>query len=315
MQVEKFMQKMSDGTEISVNRWIPEDEENIRAVVVFSHGMQEHALRYDRVGSEFAAHGYLFNAHDHRGHGKTAYYAESNKTGMFGKLADKNGFEKVTSDLDEIIDEVKKDYPGKKVILFGHSFGSFVAQNYMEQHGDKISACILCGTSGPRKGLLKDKLFADLACVFLGKNKKSEFCQNLAFASYNDHFKDENDRLSWLSKNPSNRMMYKNDSWCGGAPTVSFFRDLASGLAKIHNQKNLKKIPAELPVLAVYGSDDPVGNYGKSIEKLLEIYRKNGVKNVSSKIYEGDRHEILNEENSDEILSDIFNWIEKNVSL
>ena len=204
MQVEKFMQKMSDGTEISVNRWIPEDEENIKAVVVFSHGMQEHALRYDRVGSEFAAHGYLFSAHDHRGHGKTAYYAEANNTGMFGKLADKNGFEKVTSDLDEIIDEVKKDYPGKKVILFGHSFGSFVAQNYMEQHGDKISACILCGTSGPRKGLFKDKLFADLACVFLGKNKKSNFCQNLAFASYNDHFKDENDSLSWLSKNPSN---------------------------------------------------------------------------------------------------------------
>ena len=55
MQVEKFMQKMSDGTEISVNRWIPEDGESIKAVVVFSHGMQEHALRYDRVGSEFAA--------------------------------------------------------------------------------------------------------------------------------------------------------------------------------------------------------------------------------------------------------------------
>lgn len=315
MQVEKFMQKMADGTEISVNRWIPEDEENIKAIIVFSHGMQEHALRYDRVGTEFASSGYLFTAHDHRGHGKTAYYAEANKTGMFGKLADKNGFEKVASDLDEIIDEVKKDYPGKKVILFGHSFGSLVAQYYMEQHGDNISACVLCGTSGPRKGLWKDRIFVNLAYFFLGKNSKSKFCQNLAFASYNERFKGEKDSLSWLSKNSANRMMYKNDSWCGGVSTVGFFRDLAAGLSKTHKASNIKKIPAELPILAVYGSDDPVGNYGKSIEKLLEIYRKNGVKNVSSKIYEGDRHELLNEDNSDEILTDIYNWIEKNVSL
>lgn len=315
MQVEKFMQKMSDGTEISVNRWIPENEDNIKAIVVFSHGMQEHALRYDRVGSEFAARGYLFSAHDHRGHGKTAYYAEANKTGMFGKIADKNGFEKVTSDLGEIIDELNKDYPVKKIILFGHSFGSIVAQNFIEQHGDKISACILSGTRGPMKGLAAEKLFADLACLVMGKNRKSRLCQNIAFSSYNDRFKNEKDSLSWLSKNAANRMMYRNDSWCGGISTVSFFRDVAAGLAKVHKAKNIRKIPLELPVLAVYGSDDPVGNYGKSIEKLLEAYRKNGVKNVSSKIYDGDRHEILNEENSDEILSDIFNWIEKNVSL
>ena len=156
---------------------------------------------------------------------------------------------------------------------------------------------------------------ADLACLVMGKNRKSRLCQNIAFSSYNDRFKDEKDFLSWLSKNAANRMMYRNDSWCGGISTVSFFRDVAAGLAKVHKAKNIRKIPLELPVLAVYGSDDPVGDYGKSIEKLLEAYRKNGVKNVSSKIYDGDRHEILNEENSDEILSDIFNWIEKNVSL
>ena len=315
MQIEKFMQKMNDGTEISVNRWIPEENENIKAVVVFSHGMQEHALRYDRIGSEFAAQGYLFSAHDHRGHGKTAYYAEANGTGMFGKLADKNGFEKVTSDLDEIISEVKKDYPGKKVVLFGHSFGSIIAQNYIEQHGDRISACILCGTTGPTGKALIGKIFTSIECALHGKSYKSEFCQNIAFGSYNKKFKAENDPLSWLSKSQANRMMYRNDSWCGGISTVSVFNDLSCGLLKIHRAGNIRKIPAELPVLAIYGSDDPVGGYGKSIEKLLEIYRKNGMKNVSSKIYDGDRHEILNEENSDEILSDIFNWIEKNVSL
>ena len=89
MQTEKFLLKMNDASEIAVNRWIPESEEDIKAVIVFSHGMQEHSLRYDRIGSIFAENGFVFNAHDHRGHGKTAQNAEQNGTGMFGKLADK----------------------------------------------------------------------------------------------------------------------------------------------------------------------------------------------------------------------------------
>ena len=315
MQIEKFSQKMSDDTEIYVNRWIPENEENIKAVVVLSHGMLEHALRYDRIGSEFAEHGYVFSAHDHRGHGKTAYNAEAKGNGLFGKLADKNGFEKVTSDLGEIIEEVKQDYPGKKIILLGHSFGSFIAQNFIEEKGSEIDACILCGTSGPNSQAGFGKFLMTLACLIHGKNYKSKFCQKLAFSGYNSHFKNEKDILAWLSKSEANRMMYKNDSWCGGIATVSFFRDLSTGLLKIHKNRNIKKIPKELPLFAIYGSQDPVGNYGKSIEKLLNIYRKNGIKNVSSKVYNDDRHEILNENDGEQVLSDIFNWIEKNVAL
>ena len=315
MQIEKFMQKMNDGTDISVNRWIPENEEEIKGIIVLSHGMQEHALRYDRIGSEFAAKGYVFSAHDHRGHGKTAYNAEANNSGRFGKIADKNGFDLVKSDLKEIIDEIKKDYPEKKIILLGHSFGSFVAQNYMEENGTEIDGCILSGTSGPNPIIGIGKIFCSLACLIHGKNYKSKFVQKVVFTGYNDHFKDENDSLSWLSKSEANRMMYKNDSWCGGVSTTSFFRDLTWGLNKIHNPKNIRKIPETLPVFAIYGSEDPVGSYGASIEKLLDMYRANGVKNVSSKVYNGDRHEILNEEDSDTVIKDILNWIEKNVSL
>lgn len=315
MQIEKFMQKMNDGTEISVNRWIPENEENIKAVVVLSHGMQEHALRYDRIGSDFAAAGYVFSAHDHRGHGKTAYNAEANKCGLFGKIADKNGFELVKSDLKEIIDEVKQDYPGKKIILLGHSFGSFVAQNFIEQNGEEINGCILCGTSGPNPIIGVGKLFCSLACLIHGKNYKSKFVQNVVFGGYNDKFKSENDSLAWLSKSEANRMMYKNDSWCGGVSTTSFFRDLTWGLNKIHKPENIKKVPETLPVFAIYGTDDPVGAYGTSIEKLLDMYRNNGVKNVSSKAYAGDRHEIFNEDDGEAVIKDVLNWIEKNVAL
>ena len=315
MQIENFFQKMSDGTEVAVNRWIPDDKDSIKGIIVLSHGMQEHSMRYDKVGSEAASRGYVFSGHDHRGHGKTASHAEAINTGMFGKLADKDGFEKVTSDLAEIINKLKKDFPGKKIILFGHSFGSFVSQNYIEKYGSAIDGCVLCGTSGPNPAAAFGKVFMTLAVLIHGKNYKSKFCQALAFGGYNNKFKKEKDSLAWLSKSLPNREMYRNDSWCGGVSTVGFFKDLTSGLCKIHKASNIKKIPENLPVFAVYGTDDPVGNYGKSIEKLLSIYRKNGMKNVSSKSYSDNRHEILNEADGEKVLSDVFEWIEKNVSL
>src|SRR5574344_594534 len=134
MKTEHFFQTMSDGTEIAVNRWIPDGE--IKGIVQLSHGMTEHSLRYDTFGKILAQEGFVFNAHDHRGHGKTAERAEEKGTGTFGYLADKNGFEKVVEDLHEVIEQAKKEYPGKRVMLIGHSFGSFVAQSFIEKYGN-----------------------------------------------------------------------------------------------------------------------------------------------------------------------------------
>mgnify|MGYP003320186835 CR=1 FL=1 len=54
---------------------------------------------------------------------------------------------------------LKKEYPGKKIFLLGHSFGSFVAQSFIEQYSTEINGCILCGTAGPRKALIASGKF------------------------------------------------------------------------------------------------------------------------------------------------------------
>ena len=122
MRTEKFFQTMNDGTEISVNRWLPDSDDQIKAVIVLSHGMLEHSLRYDRVGSELAEKGFVFNAHDHRGHGRTAYNAEQKGKGEFGLLDKKDGFNKVVNDLAEIIDRVKTDFPSLSLKNILHQF-------------------------------------------------------------------------------------------------------------------------------------------------------------------------------------------------
>ncbi len=310
MQTKSFFVTMSDGAEIAVNRWIPDSIEDIKGVVQLHHGLAEHSLRYDRLGSILAENGWVLNAYDMRGHGKTAENAEKKGTGIFGKLADKDGFNRVVDDLHEIIDNVKKDFAGKKTVLLGHSFGSFVSQGYIEKYGNDINACILCGTAGPNPALVAvGKIAANIVKSVKGPDSIVPLLSKMAFGSYNKRIKNPSSPNSWLSANELNVQMYEADQWCGFPLTTSFFCDMLSGLSQIHKLPNIKAIPNELPVFFIFGSEDPVGSYGESIRKLHKIYQDKGMKKVYIKEYAGDRHEILNEDDKESVEADIIGWI------
>ena len=308
MTTNTFYQTMQDGTEINVMRWIPDGE--IKGVIQLSHGMSEHSLRYDKMGCILAENGWVFSANDHRGHGKTAQRAEAAGTGKFGYLADKDGFEKVESDLLEVLLNLKADFPQKKCFLVGHSFGSIVAQNFIEKNGDEIDGVVLCGTTGPRQGLMSAaKVIFGLNALLLGKKHRSRLDANLAFFGYNSRVPRPRKAFSWLSKNDFNVQMYEADQWCGVLPTAEFFLEIVRGLYKVHKPAAMKAIPKDLPVYCIYGSDDPVGSYGKTIKKLIQAYKDKGMSDVSEKVWQGDRHEIFNELDGEEVIGDMVKWI------
>lgn len=319
MYKQKFL-KISDGMEIAISRWYPDEKvgengekiDNVKGVVQLHHGLAEHSLRYDRLGSILAENGWVLNAYDMRGHGRTAENAEKNKTGLFGKLSDKNGFDRVVDDLEEVIADVKKEYSGKKIILLGHSFGSFVSQGFIERYGREIDGCILSGTAGPRRALVAAGLFvAKLITFFNGKNTVSPILDKIAFGNYNARIENPRTKYDWLSKDETNVSMYMMDKWCGIDLKNSFYCDMLSGLKQIHKISNIKKIPVELPLLFFYGSDDPVGDYGKTVKALYNIYKANGIKKVDIIEYQGNRHESLNEKNKEIVEKDIISWISK----
>lgn len=51
--------------------------------------------------------------------------------------------------------------------------------------------------------------------------------------------------------------------------------------------------------------------FGKSVTRVYEKYKAAGIKDVSIHLYEGDRHEILNEVDRKNVYQDILEWIEK----
>lgn len=311
MTTNSFYQTMKDGTEINVMRWVPDGD--IKGIVQMSHGMGEHAARYDKMGSIFAENGFVFCAHNHRGHGKTAVKARDTGKGDFGHLADKDGFTKVVGDLEEVLLSLKGDFPDKKTFLIGHSFGSFVAQSFIEESGDLVDGAILCGTAGPRVGFMKFAKFIFGMSKIFGKRHRSKFDYWCAFHTYNKRIKPLKTRHDWLSRNELNVEMFLSDQWCSYIPTAGFFYDLASGLVKIHQPNNMKKIPQNLPVYMVYGEEDPVGDYGKTINDLFNIYKANGMSDVEIKSWPQDRHEIYNEVDGEAVIEDTIKWLEKHL--
>ena len=74
-------------------------------------------------------------------------------------------------------------------------------------------------------------------------------------------------------------------------------------------KENLAKMSKNLPVFLIAGAKDPVGSMGREVAKVKAMFEAAGMKNVSMKLYEDDRHEILNEADHETVYHDIVSWI------
>ncbi len=303
MKTDSFSLTASDGVAITVHRWLPDGKPV--GVLQISHGMAEFAMRYDRFADEAVKAGMAVFAADHRGHGETAGTLD-----RLGYLADRDGFERVMEDQHELTVHIQGQYPGLPSVLFGHSFGSFVAQMYIERYGKLLDGCVLSGTRGPDPLTVSGgRLMAGLICLLRGKKRPSPFLTALSFGSYNARIPDAKSPNSWLSRDEGEVERYDASPWTGFVCTSGFYRDLMHGLSVIHKPASIRAIPKDLPVLIMSGTDDPVGAYGKTVARLADLYRSAGMERVSLKLYKGGRHEMLNEINRADVAADVLAWI------
>lgn len=296
--------KAPDGANIVYHKWASESED-IRAVVVIAHGMAEHAARYQEFASFLNDNFFMVYAPDHRGHGCTA--GDADKTGIF---ASRQGWWKVVDDLHSVIQIAQSENPDKKIFLLGHSMGSFIVRTYICTYGSTINGVILSGTGmNPRMTVLAGCVVAKLSSLLKGQNHRSKTLDKLSFGTFNRKYTSP---FQWLTRDQDIVDRYIADPYCGQVFTAGFFADLFCGLRFIGNINNLTGIPKSLPVLIMSGSDDPVGNYGKGVEKVVAQLKKVGLRNVDFKLYDGARHEILNETNRSEVFDDSIQWLKHN---
>jgi alpha-beta hydrolase superfamily lysophospholipase len=290
-----------DGFEVFVYKWVPEGSAS--AVVQIAHGGVEHALRYERVARFLNYHDYIVYANDHRGHGKTAGTLE-----RAGKAGD-DGWNGIVRDFKQLTDIIKDENPGLPVFVLGHSLGSIVAQQYMEQYGDGVAGVILSGTFGTLGDTSGIMMAIDGAIASDGADAPSDVIAGM-FGAFNERFGGDTG-FEWLSRDNDEVRKYVDDPWCGTFPLSNeFVRDFFVGMDQIWLPENEAKIPGSLPVYIISGALDPAGGFSETAKVLVDRYEALGIEDLTVKFYPDARHEILNETNRDEVHTDIVEWLD-----
>lgn len=303
MRNDLILTSNCDGLPLSVTVIAPNQE--IRGIFQISHGMAEHKSRYYPFMEFLAENGYAAVINDHRGHGKSVSGPED-----LGYFYD-NTAEYITEDLHQVTEYAKTLYPGKEVILFGHSMGSMVVRKYIKKYDSEISKLIVSGS--PSKNPLIEVIvpLVKLIAAVRGGRYVSRIINQLTFGSYNRRFAmaapDTISKNAWICANEDIVKAYDADRLCGFTFTLNGFENLFGLMRDIYSRSGWAVNNPSLPVFFIAGSDDPVIiSKRKWLESQLFL-KSVGYKNLRCKLYKGLRHEILNECCCRKIYADILN--------
>jgi alpha-beta hydrolase superfamily lysophospholipase len=280
-----FTYPSADGTPVTAYRWDAGGPP--RAVVQVTHGMGEHARRYDHVALTLTQAGYVVYAQDHRGHGASVGSGSPGVIGADGWLA-------LVADIGGLTTVARAEHPGLPVILLAHSMGSFAAQQYLLDHSGDADAVILTGTAA--LDLLEPALDLD---------------QPLDLTGFNAPFAPARTDFDWLSRDDAVVDAYIADPLCGFGLDPAAGKQMFVSARRVGDPAAVGAIRPDLPVYIAAGEMDPVNGGLALLTPLAERLAAAGLRDVTVVTYPGARHEILNETNHDEVINAMITWIDR----
>ncbi len=297
----------SDNLSIHYHQWLPDAAP--KAIVQISHGLAEHAARYERFAEELTKVGYAVYANDHRGHGQSA--GSPDKVGYFESTPFWNA---ALGDMNQLTEIIRKEHTDLPIFLFGHSMGSLLTRAYITKWGKQLNGAIICATGGDPGMLGKiGGVVAKLTSMISGKAERSDFLNKLSFGKYNDAFQPSRTDFDWLSRDETEVDKYVADPYCGVPFTANFWIELLKGVSQINSASTYQQTPKDLPIILLAGDKDPVGDMAKGVQQVHEAYKKVQIDDLICTIYPDARHELLNETNRAAVIQDIINWLDQRV--
>jgi alpha-beta hydrolase superfamily lysophospholipase len=281
----RFTFPSADGVEVVSFEWRPTGSP--RGVVQLTHGMGEHVRRYDALAAELTARGFLVVGQDHRGHGETA--SSDDDLGQIGAA----GWTQLVDDVGRLVARTRREYGDRPYVLLGHSMGSFAAQQYALDHSVEITALALTGTAV--LDLLEPALDLDAP---------------LDLGMFNAPFAPARTDFDWLTRDDAQVDAYVRDPRCGFGLDGAAGKAMFVAARAMADPRRIAAMREDLPVYIAVGEHDPVNGQLALVNALVERYRAH-LTDVTLRVYPGARHEVFNETNRDEVVTDLLSWLDR----
>jgi alpha-beta hydrolase superfamily lysophospholipase len=172
--------------------------------------------------------------------------------------------------------------------------GSFATQQFLLDHGAEIDAVALTGTAA--LDLLESAL---------------DLSSDLDLSAFNAGFTPARTDFDWLSRDEAVVDAYLADPLCGFGIDSESLKDMFAGARRLADPAQIAGMPRDLPVYLAVGSKDPVNGGLTLLWALVDRYRAAGLTDVTVRVYDDGRHEILNEINRAEVIDDLVQWLRR----
>ena len=302
MRRESFLSNDGD-TDISYCVFAP-NKTKPRAIIQLVHGFCDHILRYEYLAEQLCEDGFVLVGNDHVGHGYTAKSEDE-----LGFTVSGGGAACMVKDTHRLTRLMKKEYPDLPVILLGQGMGSIIARIYAEHYSKDIFAAVLIGTDGGGVRARAGRKLSQIVISEKGEMERCEMLSKFAFGKYNKKFKKEKSPYSWLTSDETQRKEIAEDRLCCFVPTARMMYDTFDMLLAVNKDEWAGKIDKKLPILMISGECDPFGDYGKGVRAVYKKLKKAGVKDLTIRLYNEDRHELLFERNKEVVVKNTLDWI------
>ena len=265
----------ADGLRLFSQHW-QDTSYGKRGALIIVHGLKDHSSRYAEFASTMVSRGFVADAFDLRGHGRSP-----------GKRSYIGRFEDLVSDLSTFVSEVKRKNAGLPVFVFGHSMGGTavalsVVMRAIEVKGVVLSAAALAPGEGISPTLIR-------VTRFLGKVAPSFPLMSLP----NKDFSRDPDVVTTMGSDP---LIYQKN---GPVRTAA---ELLNAMHKIETRAHV----FESPVLILHGTADKLTNPAGS-RKLAD---RASSTDKTLKTYQGLVHDLLHEPEKARVIADIADWLD-----
>lgn len=284
--------------------WTPNEEP--RMVVQIVHGMTEHTGRYRELADILTEHGIAIAGFDLRGHGLNA--GDPN-CASFGK----NGWKASLHDMFLFHLELTHRFPNIPFVMLGFSLGSFLVRDYLRRYNVKVDGAVIMGT-GDQPGMILSALMSVVRKEIrdYGFDSTTPLVRKLSFETYNQKFAPTRTHVDWLCADEAQRQIYLKDPLCRKHISAGLFWELLDAMKRTGRGSTYQSWAKDTPVLLLSGADDPVGDAGKGVRRVMAHMEKGGLKDVQMYLFPNARHDLLHEKASgaaDDATSTLVNWL------